>query len=620
MTTKTQSTAVNQRTRLPFPANWALQLGLPELLTSWYLYVYLTTIALSFAAALNRTSVVVAQAAFVVVALAIVMHGGMHLPRPDRYSSAIASLAAVLFVQGFSSAPNTTDSMVYHLPRVMHWIQARSVFQSQILNDHDFLGPFGEYVTLQLYLLTDSDRLAYLSQWLAYIGIVVTAVRVADRLAIARSSHGIVALLVGTVPMALMQASSTQVDLLTASLFLSSILFALHLRDKSSLCSVFLFSSALGLGILTKATILIFEIVPATIAAPVLPRMVRQKPAYILVALLMLLVTLTPFVAQNEALYQSPLGEHRTPAGVLIYTNETLSPQAVISNTVRNIVTQLPMPLFAGKLQSALVAFHRLLGIDINDPRTTWYGEQFHVESILIPQEDSVANPLQVILIAGTGLALAIGRPRCPPRLIVWLYVLTIVVFLLFSAAFKWQPWHSRLLLPLLTVGMIISASVLDSKPRVLAGAAALSTVLAVPLILFNVSRPLISYRPFAALVRPYMVTEIVLPESIFSKPRFDQYFNARPYWEAPYIEISQLVAADHDQAVGLDLMDGFEYPFWVALRSQSPDLMVFPVQHGNSGAIVYTASVPRAYGRQACIASDRAEAYACFVRVRAGE
>src|SRR5579864_7235976 len=304
MTTKTQSTAVNQRTRLPFPANWALQLGLPELLTSWYLYVYLTTIALSFAAALNRTSVVVAQAAFVVVALAIVMHGGMHLPRPDRYSSAIASLAAVLFVQGFSSAPNTTDSMVYHLPRVMHWIQARSVFQSQILNDHDFLGPFGEYVTLQLYLLTDSDRLAYLSQWLAYIGIVVTAVRVADRLAIARSSHGIVALLVGTVPMALMQASSTQVDLLTASLFLSSILFALHLRDKSSLCSVFLFSSALGLGILTKATILIFEIVPATIAAPVLPRMVRQKPAYILVALLMLLVTLTPFVAQNEALYQ----------------------------------------------------------------------------------------------------------------------------------------------------------------------------------------------------------------------------------------------------------------------------------------------------------------------------
>lgn len=53
-------------------------------------------------------------------------------------------ILSLTFIQGLFSAPSTTDSMIYHLPKVMHWIQDKTVYQDVTRNTHDFKAPFAE--------------------------------------------------------------------------------------------------------------------------------------------------------------------------------------------------------------------------------------------------------------------------------------------------------------------------------------------------------------------------------------------------------------------------------------------------------------------------------------------
>lgn len=590
--------------------DWPRNFSFLEICILWYCYVYLTTLILSSFASVNRFSIVLAHVIFAGVTIAFIR---VRIQRPalDLSSVTIVFLCVVLFVQGFSSAPNTTDTLAYHLPRVMYWIQAKSAFQSEIFTEHDFMGAFGEYIQLHLYLIADADRLVYVSQWLAFVGAIVASVKIATQLGLPKQARAGTGLLAATVPMALVQASSTQVDLLTAFLFLSSIWFSLELKRRPSMRMICFWSIAISLGVLTKATMLIFGFVSAGMVLAAIYPLRARRTLYLCASGCTLGVLVSPFLIQNELLYHSLLGEHQTAEGVLIYTNEVFSLGSLVSNIVRNLATQVPLPFLADRIQLYITSLHMLLHIDVNDPRTTWYGEQFHVMSVLYPQEDLAANPLQLLLIVFSGLALAIRRVQ-RNNTIAYLYVAMTIAFCLFSAVLKWQPWHSRLLLPLFLLGTTLSCVVLASKQSWLTAAVWLSTALGILIIAFNVSRPLVSYDALYPLVKGLMVTDAVLPQSVFIKPRRDQYFNARPYWQAPYAVIAGEVASEHPTAVRLDLMDGFEYPFWVLLKEVAPGVRVLP-GHNARGGIVYTSKTPRGYWLENCVEAVIARRYACY-------
>ena len=105
--------------------------GLLQVATVWYFYLYLTTILLSLVNSLNHISVIAAHALFLLTLLLLIR------PRPvlrisfNLHAVVIGLLSSLVFLQGLFSVPNTTDSLVYHLPRIMYWIQGRSVLQSQ---------------------------------------------------------------------------------------------------------------------------------------------------------------------------------------------------------------------------------------------------------------------------------------------------------------------------------------------------------------------------------------------------------------------------------------------------------------------------------------------------------
>jgi len=85
-----------------------------------------------------------------------------------------AVVIGILFLIAFVAAPNTYDSMTYHLSRVMHWQQNRSLrFFPTHIPRQLHAGPWAEMAVLYLQMLAGSDHLANLVQWFAMIGSVI---------------------------------------------------------------------------------------------------------------------------------------------------------------------------------------------------------------------------------------------------------------------------------------------------------------------------------------------------------------------------------------------------------------------------------------------------------------
>jgi hypothetical protein len=109
--------------------------------------------------------------------------GGTRGPRAASVRLGAADLAllggtglviALVGAVALLSPPNTWDAMQYHLPRIVHWLQNRSV---ALYPTHELkqlhMAPGAEYLMLQLHALWGGDRLDNLMQWFAMLGSVV---------------------------------------------------------------------------------------------------------------------------------------------------------------------------------------------------------------------------------------------------------------------------------------------------------------------------------------------------------------------------------------------------------------------------------------------------------------
>jgi len=104
---------------------------------------------------------------------------------PLRLSPSIAGIAFILagtLLAAFLAAPNSWDSMTYHLSRVEHWAQDNTVAHyPTAINRQLYSMPYAETVVLHGRLLAGGDRLANLPAWLAFGGVVWLAARLGER-------------------------------------------------------------------------------------------------------------------------------------------------------------------------------------------------------------------------------------------------------------------------------------------------------------------------------------------------------------------------------------------------------------------------------------------------------
>ena len=486
-------------------------------------------------------------------------------PMPRGVPWTIGAILAVTGMIAVLAPPNNWDSMTYHMPRVAHWSQAESVahYPTHILRQL-WLGPWAEYAITHLYVLTGGDRLANLVQWAAFAGCVIGSAIVAGELGGGPRARAVAAVACVTLPMAIAQASSTQNDLVGSFWLLSLGYWVLRFRVTPSAGTAALIGVSGGLAGLTKLPVW-FLALPWLLAFVAITGSIgrRRATGWVLVAGLSAVALNAGHVGRTALLLRS--GEPTAQSGVAgsldrlppvwtMYVNTTLDPRAVASNALRNAALHLATPSdrVNGWLERAIVGAHHVMGIDPNDRRTTLGGgfPEFRVGPLVV-HEDVSGNPLH--LLAGLVAGVIIWRRReafgAPVRLWVCLSLASAIVFMV---ALKWQPWNSRLHLPLFVLLSPLLGVALESRRRLAAAWAVSFCLLALPSLAVTWPRTLIG------------------PDSVLTMPRTAQQFRNHPKLQPVYEAATGVVGDMRCTRVGLVLgWDDLEYPFWPLLRAR---------------------------------------------------
>jgi len=275
-----------------------------------------------------------------------------------------------------------------------------------------------------------------------------------------------------------------------------------------------------------------------------------------------------PFILLNAPHYQRNLTVFANPlsSGEDRYFNEGVSAGTLLSNLVRNTALQLSSPSdgLNRLLYDGVASTHRLLQIDINDPKTTWPDTEFGINR-LSRHEDSSGNFLHVLVAFAALVMIGFSRTFRQTNKTVLIYAVVVAAgFSLFCLMLKWQPWHSRLLLPLFVLGAPVVGiiAVRCWKPVVVSTLALTLLLAAVPWAFSNNSRALV-----------YISGESGITFPLLAADRNALYFANRGDLYPRYAKVAGEIQRSKVTSLGLIMAsrDVWEYPLWVLIRQGHP-------------------------------------------------
>lgn len=462
------------------------------------------------------------------------------------------------------SPPNNWDSMTYHLGRVIHWAQNQSVghYPTHIPRQL-YSGPGPAFVVVQLFILT-GDWFLNLVQWFSMVVSLLGVSLITERLGGNLRSQLIAVVISATIPMGILQSSSTQTDYVVSLWLVCFVYFSLTtIQNRISWTYVPALGASLGLAILTKPTAYLYGFPFALWLLFVGIRYLHWKvwqPLGLSCGIIVLL-NLGQY-SRNLKVFDSLLG----PTG---QDSDSYGLAILLSNILRNLALHLSTPIRSINLITIRIvtAIHQILGVDPSDPSiTSPPGQKFDIHS-LVNHEDLAGNPQHLLLILLCIVVFVLFRKRLKTReQLLWAtYLLCCLVgFLLFCFLVIWSPWRSRVHLPVFVllspwVGMTLSE--LFKKPianTITAGFLAISFFW----VLCNETRPLVINTKFV---------EERKVETIFNQSRADRYFSSRPKLAKPFLATVDYLAGQSCSDIGLIIGgDTWEYPLWKLGREQS--------------------------------------------------
>lgn len=489
--------------------------------------------------------------------------------------------------------PNTNDSLQYHMSRVMHWVVNQSVgFYATPIDRQLWMPPFAEYSILHLFLLSNSDRFVNLVQWFSMAGSAAVVTLIARQIGVKPRGQWFAALFTLTLPMGILQSTSTQTDYVAGFWSLCVFYFVLSECRKfllggkagfslNSILLVFSFS----LGVLTKGTVFafVFPVLLYYLIVLIRKHLWKVIGGMVLLGGVCTFLLNGPVWLRNYSIYGSVLGPGLSSVG-----SSTYAPGSVFSTALKNATNQLALPVGPGNkaMYVVLEKIHETLGLDINDPRTSLneYRIRFSYH------EDFAGNPghflfwiLSTVFISSLFIVRSL-YPHIPTgwkvRQLVEKYplpidrafsytLILIAGYFLFALLFKWQFYNSRLLLPwLIAIGPLAGWVSEAVRPRiVLVILTALYAIGGLHYLLANPSRPLI---------------RVGENKSILLASRTEVQFNNSPEIREGLISVV-VAAKDYDcGSFGLELDSNTpEYLIWYILAAN--DQPVYRVENLSS-------------------------------------
>ncbi len=200
-------------------------------------------------------------------------------------------------------------------------------------------------------------------------------------------------------------------------------------------------------------------------------------------------------------------------------------------------------------LTESIVFVTAMFGLDINDPNLTWAGLKFELTTRQ-NDEDIAGNPLHLMIASCAVVSSLFFRGTTTSRV---RYALCVAAgAAMFLIILRWQPWITRLQLPLFVLCAPLTAFVFSARARSLLqiSIGLLLIVWSLPALFLNSSRAFVGIPGFT--------------ESFWGRTREELLFARRPYLRQQYEAIFDLIDRRGDDKIGL-MIDGDdpEYMLW---------------------------------------------------------
>lgn len=468
----------------------------------------------------------------------------------------LSYITFIMIISGITAlvaAPNNWDSMLYHMARIPYWIQNQTVsyYPTHHLG-YLWTNPFAEFSVLQLQLLSGGDRFANIVQWLSMFGSIIVVSLIAKRLGADLVGQVLAAFICATIPIGILQSASTQNNYVLGFWLAAFVYCVLVLiQDGGRPLHLLACGVSLGLAILTKSYAYFYAL-PFCIWLFISSG--RKRFTYIFIIGFFALAINSGYFMRNLGLFGNPLGDSSGAKNYLL--NEVFTIQSLASNIIRNAALHVgsSFSFLNGIMGGGIKFLHRILGMDMSDPRITSPGMKFYIPASAF-DENITPNTAHFWLIITAILCFLFIRNLRKNMSVRGYLTAVISAFLLFCFFVKWQVHNTRLHLPLFVLFSAFAGSVFSNirgKKFII--------LIAVFLIWASF------FRLFLSKPRPW-----VGKDNIFNTPRIEQYFFERKWLQQSFIEISALIKSKGCRDIGLYYeRPEWDYPFWVFLKQNS--------------------------------------------------
>ncbi len=492
----------------------------------------------------------------------------------------ISILLVLILVQGLIYPPNNWDSMTYHLPRVMHWIQNESTNNyATNITRQIYSPPFSEYSIAQIIILTGNDKLSNTVQYFYFLSAIVACVLI---LKLFTKNIKIISLLVilsATIPEAILQASSTQNDIVHSFFVLSTLYFGLLTIKNSKVDNFFFSGLSAGIGLLSK--IIAYFYIPIILIFLSIVLIYKNYNRLLFVIKKLSFIALIIIIV-NSAFTLKKIHFNNQISGTTQdidkgITFEKYSPTILLSTDIKNICLHFDKFFVRDLGNKVAEKSHLLLNLNINEPGTNVFDYKYDATHDWKNHEDSQANFIHLLLFFVAILAFLRMLIQGKRKIISIESTLLIILFLQFNflnLIIRWEPWNSRIHTPLFfEINLFIVLIFKDFQRMKFMQYSVLILCICYGLFLsiFNYSRPFITSKKYTSSIQ-------------INDTRYDKYFTNRMWVKDEYSSFVNLLNKEEKKInVGfISHIDGWEYPIQV-VQFNKPNIHFDYIKINNS-------------------------------------
>ncbi|MCJ7696349.1 MAG: hypothetical protein MUO40_13130, partial [Anaerolineaceae bacterium] len=431
----------------------------------------------------------------------------------------IVIIMLVTLIICFVSPPNSLEAMTYRLPRVAHWAQQQNLGHYAASTEaQNSAAPGYEIILLNFFIMAKGDGWSNIITWLALFGCIEAIMGLAAMFGSTPKGTRLSAMFAVSLPIAIVQASSSLNDLVLGLWIMGCVLMILLYRN-DGFKSFYIILAALsaGLAVITKPTALIF-LAPFIVYLLIL--IIKQKGffktlGWVLISFGLIVILSGGYLIRNQITY----GEVYSLEALEIEVNENINLPTMTSNILRNTALQINIPWVKTNfiIEKGLESFHESLGLPIDDPSTT-VGGLFSLPGFNTSELTS-GNPLHLLLIAISFVTVFVLFFKKKLDWELFVYVCSILVAgMLFNLLMKTDLTGSSLQMPFFFLYAPIVGFLLGKSEKLRIGRW-------VGVILFVFALPWI----FSVKERPIVVLDgITYDRSILTTKRDELYFTSQ--------------------------------------------------------------------------------------------